>query len=84
MWAIAMFCDVPFNKQKGTALNVYLGYFNTDYGRSYLRYIGVMNPADGPSSSPTYFGGSHGNVFPMYGTGHVIYSQFGYLLKKNY
>ena len=25
----------------------------------------------------------YGNAFPMYGTGHVIYSQLGYLLKKD-
>jgi hypothetical protein len=24
----------------------------------------------------------YGNAFPMYGTGYVIYSQLGYLLKK--
>ena len=64
-------------------MNAYLGYFNTDYGPGYLRYIGVMNPADGLAASPTYFAGSHGNGFPMYGTGHVIYSQLGYLLKKD-
>jgi hypothetical protein len=42
-----------------------------------------MNPADGPLASATYFSGAQGNAFPMYGTGHVIYSQLGYLLNKD-
>ncbi len=83
MWSVAGFYDAPLNAEKGTALNAYLGYFNTDYGPGYLRYIGAMNPADGPAVSSTYFPGSYGNAFPMYGTGNVIYSQVGYLLKRN-
>ena len=77
-----MFYDTYLNKEKGTALNAYVGYFNTQYGPGYLRYIGAMNPADGPVASATYFAGSQGNAFPMYGTGHVIYSQLGICLKK--
>jgi hypothetical protein len=82
-WSVAVFYDAPINKNKGTAVNAYIGYFNTQYGLGYMRYIGVMNPADGPAGSATYFPGSQGNSFPMYGTGNVIYSQFGYLLKKD-
>jgi hypothetical protein len=83
MWSIATFFDLPCNKKTGTALNAYLGYFNTQYGPGYLRYVGAMNPADGPGASPTFFAGSQGNAFPMYGTGHVIYSQLGYLLQND-
>ena len=82
-WSAAVFYDAPVNKHTGTALNAYLGYFNTRYGPGYLRYIGAMNPADGPPASTTYFTGSQGNAFPMYGTGNVIYSQVGYLFKKD-
>lgn len=82
-WSVALFYDAPVDKDKGTALDAYVGYFDTQYGPGYLRYIGVMNPADGPPASGTYFSGSQGNSFPMYGTGHIIYSQVGYLLKKN-
>ncbi|HEY5408863.1 MAG TPA: hypothetical protein VIJ92_17365 [Ginsengibacter sp.] len=82
-WSIAAFYDAPVNKENGTAINAYCGYFETQYGPGYLRYIGVMNPADGLSSPATYFPGSQGNAFPVYGTGHVIYSQLGYLLKKD-
>lgn len=81
-WSVALFYDAPVNKGKGTALNAYIGYFTTEYGQGYLRYIGAMNPADGHASG-SYFPGSQGNAFPMYGTGHVIYSQLGYLLKKD-
>lgn len=81
-WSLAVYYDTPLNKTKGTAMNAYLGYFSTQYGPGYLRYIGVMNPADGPAASATYIAGGQGNAFPMYGTGHIGYVQFGYLLNK--
>jgi hypothetical protein len=82
LWSVAVFYDAPLNSEKGTAINAYLGYFNTDYGKGYLRYNGIMNPANGTTmaASPA---GSFGNAFPMFGTGSVIYAQFGYLLKKD-
>ena len=82
-WSVAIFFDSPLEKEKETAVNAYIGYFSTNYGPGYMRYTGVMNPADGPAPSATYFAGSQGNAFPMYGTGHVIYSQLGYLFKKD-
>lgn len=82
-WSIAVFYDTPLVREKGTALNGYAGYFETQYGPGYMRYIGAMNPADGPQGSANYFPGSQGNAFPMYGTGHVVYSQFGYLFKRD-
>ena len=41
-----------------------------------------MNPADGNliAGAP---GGSQGNAFPMFGTEQVIYTQVGYLFKKD-
>jgi hypothetical protein len=81
-WSVAVYCDAPLNKTIGTAVNAYVGYFDTRYGPGYLRYIGVMNPADGPAASATYVAGGQGNAFPMYGTGHVVYAQFGYLSGK--
>lgn len=82
-WSFAAFYDAPLNREKETALNAYLGYFNSDYGPGYIRYLGAMNPADGLTASPKYIPGSQGNAFPMYGTGHTIYSQLGYLFKKD-
>jgi hypothetical protein len=82
LWSVALFYDAPVNKEKGTAVNAYAGYFGTDYGQGYLRYNGIMNPANGTtlSGAPA---GSYGNAFPMFGTGSVFYTQVGYLLKKD-
>lgn len=84
LWSAALFCDSPLNKEKGTALNAYLGYFSTDYGRGYLRYNNAMNPATGIQDNATNIpAGSFGNAFPMFGTGNVIYSQVGWLMRKD-
>ena len=82
LWSVAAFYDAPVNSEKGTALSAYLGYFNTDYGTRYLRYNGIMNPANGTTiaNAPA---NSFGNAFPMFGTGSVIYAQVGYLMKKD-
>ena len=79
--SIAAFYDAPINTEKGTALNAYVGFFDLNYGPGYLRYNGIMNTANG--LQPGYPTGSQGNAFPMFGTGQVIYSQVGYLLKKD-
>ncbi len=81
LWSVAAFYDAPVNTEKGTALSAYLGYFNYDYGNGYIRNNGIMNPANGVSSMGTFNGA--GNSFPMFGTGEIIYSQIGYLLKKD-
>jgi hypothetical protein len=81
LWSVASFLDMPINREKGTAVNAYLGYFYTDYGKNYLRFNGIMNPASGLASG--YPAGTQGNAFPMFGTGNVVYGQFGYLLKRD-
>jgi hypothetical protein len=81
LWSVAMFYDAPINAEKGTAFNAYAGYFSTNYGQGYLRYNGIMNPANGVTAS--YLSGSQGNAFPMFGTGSVIYAQAGYQMKKD-
>jgi len=81
--AIESYLDMPINKDKGNAISAYLGYFGTNYGSNYLRYNGIMNPANGSnlnaSNSITGQGATYGNSFPMFGTGNVIYAQIGYL-----
>lgn len=81
-WSVALFYDAPVNAEKGTALNAYAGYFNTNYGPGYIRYNGSMNPANGTTltGAPA---GSFGNAYPMFGTGQVIYAQAGYLARKD-
>ncbi|WP_080058725.1 hypothetical protein [Spirosoma aerolatum] len=81
LWSIASFLDMPVNKEKGTAVNAYLGYFHTNYGTNYLRFNGIMNPGSGISAG--YPANTQGNAFPMFGTGNVVYGQFGYLLKRD-
>jgi hypothetical protein len=80
-WAVALYYDAPLNEESGNALSAYLGYFDLDYGPGYLRYNGIMNPATGIENGPAV--GSHGNAFPMFGTGNVLYAQAGYLFKNN-
>ncbi len=81
LFSVAAFYDAPINTEQGTAFNAYAGYYNLNYGPGYLRYNGVMNTANG--LSPGFPAGSQGNAFPMFGTGQVIYSQVGYLMKKD-
>lgn len=80
LWSVALYYDAPLNPGKGTALSAYAGYFDLDYGPNYLRYNGIMNPANGINNGP--YAGSHGNAFPMFGTGKVLYAQIGYLMKQ--
>ncbi len=82
LWSVAVFYDTPLNTEKGTAFNAYLGYFDTDYGPNYLRYNGLMNPANGTTvvdAPPSSFG----NAYPMFGTGSVLYAQAGYLMRQD-
>ena len=81
LWSMAAYYDAPLNKEKGTALSAYAGYFDYNFGAGYLRYNGIMNPANG--FQPGYPTGSQGNAFPMFGTGQAIYTQVGYLMKKD-
>lgn len=81
LWSVAMYYDTPVNSATGTALSVYGGYFNYDFGPNYLRYNGSMNPANGIQNPP--FPGSQGNAFPMFGTGQIFYGQIGYLFKRD-
>uniref|UniRef100_UPI00359388B8 hypothetical protein n=1 Tax=Persicitalea sp. TaxID=3100273 RepID=UPI00359388B8 len=78
LWSVAAYLDMPLDKDKGTAISSYLGYFNTDYGKDYLRYNGLMNPATGTTQPLPGVGGSQGNAYPMFGTGTVVYGQLGY------
>ncbi|CAN0420380.1 unnamed protein product, partial [Phaeothamnion confervicola] len=82
LFSVALFYDAPINAEKGNAISAYAGYYNMDYGKGYLRYNGVMNPANG-STNAAAIGGSFGNAFPMFGTGQVLYAQVGYLFKRD-
>lgn len=80
LWSVAVFADMPI-KQNKYAISAYAGYTSTDYGVNYIRNNGLMNPANG-NNDPTSFNGP-GNAYPMFGTGHNIYTQLGFRLPNN-
>ena len=80
LWGVGMYADMPLQNNK-YALNVYAGYFSTDYGHNYIRNNGIMNPANGNANASAFNGA--GNAYPMFGTGSSIYTQVGLRLPKD-
>lgn len=78
-WTTELFYDTFINKEKGTAMTTYIGYFDMDYGLNYVRNSGSNNYAEGGTS----FNGA-GNHFPMNGTGKTVFFQLGYVLPKSF
>lgn len=81
-FSVESFLDMPLNKEKGTMISAFAGYYNTNYGTKYLRYNGIMNPATGSTATNLVQGGAYGNAVPMFGTGQVGYAQVGLMLPK--
>jgi len=79
LWSAAVFADMPIANNK-YALSAYAGYFDTDYGKNYIRNNSTMAPANGTYNSNSFSGG--GNAYPMFGTGQSIYAQVGLRLPK--
>src|SRR6478736_26950 len=75
LYAVDLFYDAPINKEIGTALTIYTGYFVYDFGKGYLRNVAPMNPDNGTKNGS--LNGS-GNGAPLIGTGNTIYFQSGY------
>src|SRR5258706_4376575 len=80
LWAVNLFYDAPINKQTGTAVTIYTGYFNYDFGKGYLRNVAPMNPTNGLKNGAL---NGTGNGVPIIGTGNTIYFQSGYKFKDN-
>ncbi len=78
--AFDVYYDAPVG-ENGGALSLYGNYTSFDFGPSYLRNSGVMNPVNGSDNTDLINGG--GNSFPALGTGHVIYFQGGYKFRDN-
>lgn len=80
-----VFLDKPINIKKGNAIHAYVGVFFTQYGENYLRFNGIMNPADGTNlvGLAKDVGSQYGNAYPMFGTGKVFYAQEAYLFPLN-
>lgn len=82
LFAIDLFYETRLNDEKGNTFTLYTGYFNTTFGKDYVRNIGVMNPATGVNLGEASFNGP-GNSFPMTGSGNTIYLQSAYLLSRD-
>ena len=79
LYGVDVYYDRVVNPSTQTALTAYMAISSNDYGKNYVRNLGVMNPTNGGGTS---FNGA-GNSFPINGTGTLTYWQIGYLLKNN-
>lgn len=76
LFSVDAFLDLPLtDDRRGGAITAYAVAYFYDMGPNYVRYIGVMNPADGG-------GPNRGNAVPTIGTGSIFYTQFGYTLPR--
>lgn len=80
VFAADAYLDLPLNKEKGTALNALVTYYNMDFGPNFLRNIGILNQHTAVTGTNSWAGG--GNAQPTIGTGSVVYAQLGYLLPR--
>jgi hypothetical protein len=91
---IDIFYDAPLNKETGTAVSFYAAYLFSDYGKNYIRNLGVMNPADAGqsysgqsaaagSATPGLYNSGGGSAYAMNGTGSTLSAQLGYKMKEN-
>jgi hypothetical protein len=78
--AIDVFYDHPLDVNKGTAITAYASLHSNNYGKDYVRNVGVMNPANGVTGQGSFNGS--GDAFPMIGTGTTTYLQLGYLFPR--
>ncbi len=72
-----LFLDHPFGGDDGGSVTWYGVYQYQSYGPNNLRLVGIANPATGTSSTTTL---GTGNQYPMIGTGHSLYSEFGVMM----
>lgn len=79
-YGLDVFWDAPIASD-GTSICLYSNITHLDFGPGYIRNLGVMNPSNGNADVTVINGG--GYAFPMYGTGDVFYTQFGYKFKDN-
>jgi hypothetical protein len=75
------FLDMPINKEKGTAITAYAGYYKHNFGPNYIRAVGIMN--EGTNAPTGFLAQGGGNTDWRIGTGDIVYSELGYLLPKN-
>ena len=76
--SVDVFADIPFPALKGCALTAYAVYYYNDMGPNFIRNVAIANPANGENSGVKFNG--VGNAMPVIGTGHVAYTEIGWLL----
>lgn len=77
-WAVDSFLNLPLKNEQ--AITAYLGFYDFNYGKDYVRNLGANNPTSEVENGD--FNGP-GVAFPMMGTGTTWYLQFGYAFKTN-
>ncbi len=77
LFGVDAFLDMPLNNNG--AITSYLGFFNYDFGRNYLRASGKMNVAQARDYDIALSQGI-GNSEWEIGTGQVVRGELGYLL----
>ncbi|WP_248722237.1 porin [Seonamhaeicola sp. ML3] len=75
-FAADSFLNLPLTN--GDAITAYLGFYDYDFGKDYIRNVGANNPTSGGGID---FNGP-GVAFPMIGTGTTWYGQFGYAFRE--
>lgn len=78
---VDVFYESKLSELRNYSLTAYGAYSYYDFGKNYIRNVGVNNPATSNSSANVINGA--GNAFPMIGTGSTVYTQLGYLRKVN-
>ncbi|MGY6649066.1 porin [Wenyingzhuangia sp. IMCC45574] len=78
-WAIDSFLSLPLANEQG--ITAYLGYYNLDLGKDYIRTVDANGSVFDSGSGSTY--NKDGNGYPMMGTGTTWYTQFGYAFPVN-
>ncbi|WP_420387290.1 hypothetical protein [Roseivirga sp.] len=81
LFGIDIFYDKVLDPSLHTAITAYAAISSNDYGKNYVRNLGVMNPVNGLGAGASFNGA--GNAFPINGTGTLSYVQFGYLMKQD-
>ena len=71
-----VYFDGPLVPGSKNSVTVYAAFHKYDFGKNYIREIGVMNPVTGGTSNT--FNGSGNNV-PLVGTGNVGHIELGIL-----
>lgn len=74
---IDVFFESKIDSTHNYSITAYGAYSNYNFGKNYIRNVGVNNPVNTTSSLNGLNG--PGNNFPMIGSGNTVYVQVGYL-----